>query len=53
MFLPFLICAGIILTAGPGHLEGGFKAIQDKGAKAAVEQVVKDRVLVDYKKMNG
>ncbi len=39
----FLIFTGIILTAGPGHNEGGFKAIEDKGVKAAFEQAWEDR----------
>ena len=43
MFVQFLIVLGIIATAGPGHNEGGFKAIQDKGAKAAFEQAWDER----------
>lgn len=38
MFVQFLIILGMIVVAGPGHIEGGFEAIQEKGVKAALEQ---------------
>lgn len=40
MFVPFVILAGIIAVAGPGHNEGGFQAIKDRGFKAAVVQAI-------------
>ena len=39
----FIIFAGIILVAGPGHNEGGFQAIKDKGVKAALSQAWEER----------
>lgn len=52
MFVQFLIFAAIIGVAGPGHNEGGFQAIQDKGVKAAFEQAWDEREPLDYSKMN-
>lgn len=43
MFVKFLIFAAIIGVAGPGHNEGGFEAIKDKGAKAALETAWDER----------
>lgn len=42
MLVQFLIFTGIILTAGPGHIEGGFAAIEEKGAKAALEATIEE-----------
>lgn len=38
MFVKFLIIAGFIGVLGPGHNEGGFEAVQEKGPKAAIER---------------
>lgn len=43
MFVKFLIFACIIGTAGPGHNEGGFEAIKDKGPKDAIVQAWDER----------
>ena len=42
MFVKFLIFASIIGVAGPGHNEGGFEAIKQKGAKAAIETAIEE-----------
>ncbi len=45
MFVPFLIFTGIILTAGPCHLEKGCESIQKNGLKATLEKAVENRKL--------
>ncbi len=50
---PFWIFVGIIATAGPGHIEGGFQAIEDKGAKAAIVQAWDEREALDYGSLNN
>lgn len=52
MFVPFLICVMMIGTVGPGHHEGGFKAMEQHGAKPAIERAWDNRKPVDYSKMN-
>lgn len=39
----FLILTGIIVVGGPGHNEGGFKALEDKGAKQALSDAWSER----------
>jgi len=53
MFVKFFIFAAIIGTAGPGHNEGGFEAIAEKGAKPAIEAAISQRKPLDYSKLNG
>lgn len=53
MFPIFVIFSGIIFTAGPGHNEGGFDAIAEKGLKPAIETAIDERELLDYSKLNG
>lgn len=40
MLAIFVILGGIIGVFGPGHVEGGFDAIKEKGVKAAIETAV-------------
>lgn len=49
----FIIFAGMILVAGPGHNEGGFKAIEQKGFKPAVEKAWEDREAYDSGTLKG
>jgi hypothetical protein len=39
-FVKFLIALGAIVTVGPGHNEGGFEAVKEKGVKPALEQSI-------------
>ena len=46
-FVKFLITVGVIGTFGPGHVEGGFEAIKDKGVKSALENAWDERESYD------
>ena len=52
MFAVFLIAVSMISVVGPGHIEGGFDAIAEKGPKAALVQAYEERQPFDYSKMN-
>lgn len=53
MFAPFFIFTCWIVAIGPGHIEGGFKAIDDKGLKPALEQAWKERESYDSSSLKG
>jgi hypothetical protein len=53
MFVQFLIVVLMIGTVGPGHIEGGFKAVEEKGFKAAAKEAIVQAKPVDYSKLNN
>lgn len=42
MFVQFFLVVASIATVGPGHIEGGFAAIEQKGFKQAIVDGLKN-----------
>lgn len=52
MLVIFMCAMMAIGVTGPGYIEGGFDAINEKGTKEALSTAWKEREPLDYSKLN-